>query len=689
MASKGGIEAGRGFVTLGVDDGPLLNGLRAARNKVQSWSAQVQSIATGVMRAGAVVGGLGATLAAPFIMSISAASDAAEAVSKFQQVFGTQADAAGTFVETLANSIGRGRTEIMDAMSAFQSQFVGLGFGAENARAMSEEMTKLAYDFASFHNLADQESFGRFISAMSGSSEVLDQFGVNIKAAALDEEFLRMGLRKTTANATEQEKTIARLNIIRASMGRQGAMGDALRTSDGFANTLKRVKAQIADLSIAVGTHLLPPLALFLSVAAKAIMVTAAWARGNATTILSIAGTAAALIAAGVLITGFGGALFVLATLIKAAGIALGFASTVVGVIWSGALLVAKVATIAYSAVMSACSFVVGLFTGATWLSVAAIAAFVLGGAVLIALGAALVFKFGEVREAFSSLGPMFERLGGSIKQAWGGIADALSAGNFAQAGEIALAALNVIWIRSINSLSEGWHGFVYLLQNSWQGIIARSRHALIDLGSIIIETYHSIAGTIENIFTRIVGRIAREIDRMVSLVPEFIRSELNISSTGFDADAEIARNDAQRERDRAARQASNRGEHMQVERDALAAMRPASDALSDRQRANARAEADAQASLSSLEMQAWFDAQVAAVNRQMTFEPGDGSDMGRAMGGGTSSVGAFGASAAAILFGGARVDHQAQMAGDIREQNDILADVRDRLNNMEGLAVV
>jgi hypothetical protein len=123
---------------------------------------------------------------------------------------------------------------------------------------MTQQMQSMALDFAAFHNISDEEAMSRVISAMSGSSEVLDQFGVNIKAAAIDQQMLEMGINETTATATEQQKVMARLAIIAESLGAQGAIGAAARESESYANKMKLLNAKLKDLAIVVGEQVLP-----------------------------------------------------------------------------------------------------------------------------------------------------------------------------------------------------------------------------------------------------------------------------------------------------------------------------------------------------------------------------------------------------------------------------------------------
>jgi hypothetical protein len=201
--------------------------------------------------------------------SVKVASDTNEIQNKFNQVFGSLSDDANRFASTFSKSVGRFAGDTKQAMSAFQSMFVGLGFGSQEASNMSKRLETLTIDFGSFNNISDQETMSRFIAAMSGSAEVLDQFGVNIREQAIEQELLSMGLHKSAQTATEMEKATARLNIIEKTMGRQGAIGDAVRTMDQFANKSRGFIARLREIVVWVGQKLLPILSKGMDVGFK------------------------------------------------------------------------------------------------------------------------------------------------------------------------------------------------------------------------------------------------------------------------------------------------------------------------------------------------------------------------------------------------------------------------------------
>src|SRR6056297_1296751 len=123
MASTQGIRAGRAFVELFADSWPLVRGLRRAEKKLKAFGNSVRGF--GLKLAGAV-----SAITAPLgILTIKAAADAQESLSRFEAVFKDQAAAAGEFADALAKAVGRSKFAIRDALATFQSFFVGLGFG--------------------------------------------------------------------------------------------------------------------------------------------------------------------------------------------------------------------------------------------------------------------------------------------------------------------------------------------------------------------------------------------------------------------------------------------------------------------------------------------------------------------------------------------------------------------------------
>ena len=78
-----------------------------------------------------------------------------------------------------------------------------------------------------------------------------------LNETAVKQELLNMGM--DPANADDAAKAQARLNIIMA--GTTAAQGDAVRTAGSFANQVKRLKANFADIAVTIGGPFLQSLA--------------------------------------------------------------------------------------------------------------------------------------------------------------------------------------------------------------------------------------------------------------------------------------------------------------------------------------------------------------------------------------------------------------------------------------------
>jgi len=206
--------------------------------------------------------------------ALELASDAEETENRFRAVWGPMADDAAKFAKELGESVGRSKTEIKDGLASFMGFTKGMGIADDQAGEMAKKLQALSIDFASFNNMSDGEAQQRFISAMSGSSEVLDMFGINVKDSALNLELQNSGLAESSAKATEAQKAMARYNIIVKTMGKQGAVGDAAATADSYANTLKRLQSEVREAGELLGQLLIPAAAKvvtgFIS-AAKAV----------------------------------------------------------------------------------------------------------------------------------------------------------------------------------------------------------------------------------------------------------------------------------------------------------------------------------------------------------------------------------------------------------------------------------
>lgn len=206
-----------------------------------------------------VIGGVIAVSIARFgSQMVQMASHIEEMRAKSSVVFGEFVGQVRTDLEEFGDAVGRSTFALEEMASSVQDTFVPLGFARDEASQLSVQLTKLAVDVASFNNAQDVPTMRAFQSALVGNHEAVRRFGIVITEAELKAELQRMGIEKNINLITAQEKVQARLNLIIA--GTTDAQGDAERTADSFANSMKALSAEFDEFMAEAITPLLPAL---------------------------------------------------------------------------------------------------------------------------------------------------------------------------------------------------------------------------------------------------------------------------------------------------------------------------------------------------------------------------------------------------------------------------------------------
>ena len=213
--------------------------------------------------AGAYVGvQLVASFARAGVAGLNLASDIQEMTSMSEAVFGEFVGGVREQLDEFAEAVGRSSFELEGMAASIQDTFVPLGFARGEAAKMSVELTKLATDVASFKNASDPAVLNAFSSALVGNHEAVRSFGIVITEASLKQELFRMGIKKSYDEITNQEKVQARLNLLYA--GTTDAQGDALRTSDSYANSVRDLRGAGEELINNFFTPILPVATSFI-----------------------------------------------------------------------------------------------------------------------------------------------------------------------------------------------------------------------------------------------------------------------------------------------------------------------------------------------------------------------------------------------------------------------------------------
>jgi hypothetical protein len=400
-------------------------------NRVSEMSSQLgtavgrsmQLVGQGMRDAGIAGVAAAGLITTALYSAIKAASNATETFNAFKQVFGGAGPAfedAAKWSEQFAASLGRSNTKTQQSLLTFQALFKGLGATTDIASGLSKDMTKLTVDFASFFNISDDESLQRMIAALSGSSEVLDKFGVNIREAALEAKGLELGLGGNIRKMGEYTKTLLRASIILGVMRDDlSAVGDAARTKMDWANQIKTLSAAFDELKVSIGRlaikELLPTLQAVSSAISQlsisAANITAEQFNKFVNSLIALGGISASLVALGTAMMGLGAA-----TTIGAIAVA-GLLTTI------GAIAAGGPIAVAISAVL-ALSIAIG------------------------SIGAGIIASMLPVEQFFSEMKDAYTNLTNTIQEGRDVISSAISIGDWSSAWEAFKATAEIAFLQ-------------------------------------------------------------------------------------------------------------------------------------------------------------------------------------------------------------------------------------------------
>lgn len=234
------------------------NGLQQSTNKsTKNLSKSMFGGATEMLSTSILLDKVGRGLST--ILRLS--NDYIETTNLFNVVMGESTQKAWGFVQAL-ESIGVDQEQAMRYQSSFYDIGKSLGMTAENAYTLSEQFTKLSYDYASLYNLPFEESFQKLQAAIVGTTEPIRRLGKDISIAKLEEVALNLGIEESVRNMTQAEK--AELRFIAVMQQSSAAMNDMERTIDQPANALRVLRAQLTSLGRELGNLFIPALSAVL-----------------------------------------------------------------------------------------------------------------------------------------------------------------------------------------------------------------------------------------------------------------------------------------------------------------------------------------------------------------------------------------------------------------------------------------
>ena len=174
-----------------------------------------------------------------------------ETVNLFKVTMGDAADESMRFAESVSAAMGIDIADWMQYQGTFKNLTAGFGVASDKANIMSQNLTQLSYDLASFFNTDVETAFDKLSSAMSGQVKGLREFGIDTTIASLQEYALAQGIDASVRSMSQAEKSLLRYNyIMEKSIIMQGDMARTIITP---ANSLRILNAQLTQMKRALG----------------------------------------------------------------------------------------------------------------------------------------------------------------------------------------------------------------------------------------------------------------------------------------------------------------------------------------------------------------------------------------------------------------------------------------------------
>jgi len=188
--------------------------------------------------------------------------------SQFSQVFkGAEGEQAISGINAQAKELGINGDRLKGAWSSFGAQVKGAGMDGSTALEATTLATRLAADSAAFYDTSLETAQGSIASFMKGNFAAGDAIGVFTNAKQMDGKAMDK-YKKKWQDLTEAERELLLLETVEKTYELNGAVGQATRESESWANVTGNLKATWERFLSKVGA---PVLAVAVKIVKKMV----------------------------------------------------------------------------------------------------------------------------------------------------------------------------------------------------------------------------------------------------------------------------------------------------------------------------------------------------------------------------------------------------------------------------------
>ncbi|OPJ63683.1 phage tail protein [Clostridium chromiireducens] len=244
--------------TFGATFNAAANDIKRLENQGVSASKSFLGLSEGASKIFKVVAGATAAIGIAEVAkkSVELASSLNEVQNVVDTTFRDSSTQIDAWSKTALNSFGLSELQAKQFNGTIGALMKSSGITGDSLVNMSENLSGLSGDFASFFNLPIEESFEKIKSGISGETEPLKSLGINMSVANLQAFALSQGITKSFQSMSQAEQVQLRYNYLMSTT--KDVQGDFNKTSESFANQVRIAQTNLSQMAATVAGKVLP-----------------------------------------------------------------------------------------------------------------------------------------------------------------------------------------------------------------------------------------------------------------------------------------------------------------------------------------------------------------------------------------------------------------------------------------------
>lgn len=198
--------------------------------------------------------------------SIDEGSNFQAAYLRIKDTFGDARDEIYSFAKTSKDSLGMSETKYLEAadkIGVFARSYIS---DTEELAKVTNALTISIADLSAQTGFSIDETMEKVLSGLRGNTEAIEELGVNVKVADMQNWLDTQGINVKFENLNSNMQNLYRTWYMLDKIATNGAMGYAAKMMNTFSGQVRILQANLSDLKTTIGTYLMQALVPVLQI---------------------------------------------------------------------------------------------------------------------------------------------------------------------------------------------------------------------------------------------------------------------------------------------------------------------------------------------------------------------------------------------------------------------------------------